>query len=180
VSEIVIQADGKVGAIARLLAGMDPQRARQTFARAINREGGKVTTQVRRATATATGLPYGYVTRVARPIRASAALPEFAIKASDAATSLKRFGPRLTRKGVSAAPWAKRRVFSGSFVAGKLGGHVFARAGVGRMPIKKLFGPVVPNEMISGEPASAWEGAAYQLSDAVLREIERQIFVGIA
>lgn len=69
------------------------------------------------------------------------------IKASGSHPNLIRFNAKQTKKGVSAAPWKKRRVFPGSFI-GNQGRTVFKRVGKSRLPIKPLFGPSIPREFI--------------------------------
>lgn len=56
---------------------------------------------------------------------------------------LKRFKPRQTRKGVSyrISKSKGRRTAPSAFTATTLGGHVFAREGKDRKPIRKLYGP---------------------------------------
>ncbi|WP_298257117.1 hypothetical protein [Bradyrhizobium sp.] len=38
-----------------------------------------------------------------------------------------------------------------------LGGHVFMRTGKGRTPIKKLWGPAIPSEMVKHQTKAAFE-----------------------
>ena len=123
--------------------------------KAIDEVGNKVKTQVIRSVARQAGVKYGAVRNV---IFVKQAMGEgsgkFVMVARDATLSLKEFGPRQTRAGVSAAPWGKRRVFPHTFIGPN--GHVFARAmnegkRVGRKPIYKLFGPNIPKEMVKDE-----------------------------
>lgn len=69
------------------------------------------------------------------------------IRATGSFTNLIRFGARQTKKGVSAAPWKKRRVFKGAFIANK-GRTVFVRKGKSRLPIQPVFGPSLPREFL--------------------------------
>jgi len=74
---------------------------------------------------------------------------QYEIIARDVTLSLKDFAPRQTAKGVSAAPWGKRRVFPHTFIGPNE--HVFVRLGRARLPVKKLFGPSIPKEMVKDE-----------------------------
>jgi len=69
------------------------------------------------------------------------------IRATGGFTNLIRFGARLTKRGVSAAPWKKRRIFKGAFIANK-GRTVFRRKGRGRLPIEPVYGPSLPREFL--------------------------------
>jgi hypothetical protein len=77
--------------------------------------------------------------------------------ARDGYTSLKEFGAVQRLKGVSAAPWRKRRVFPHTFIVGSLGGHVYERTSKARLPIRKLWGPAIPAEMVRDETKAAFE-----------------------
>ena len=81
--------------------------------------------------------------------------------------SLKEFGARQTAKGVSAAPWGKRRVFPHAFIAPTLGGHVFIREGRSRLPIRKLWGPAIPREMVKDQSKEAFERTVRESCRAV-------------
>ena len=61
-----------------------------------------------------------------------------------------RFGARKTKKGVSAAPWGKRRIHKGAFIAKMPSGHrgVFKRTSKERLPIKELWGPSIPKAFL--------------------------------
>ena len=97
--------------------------------------------------------------------------------------ALKYFGARETRRGVSAAPFGSRQVFSGTFIKPgrfpnritmKKGGQVFERAGMSRFPIdKQKSGVVIPNEMVKGLTADAFEriGQA-KLAEKVARHVK--------
>ena len=61
-----------------------------------------------------------------------------------------RFGARKASKGVSAAPWGKRRIYNGTFIRKMPSGHrgVFKRTGKKRLPIKELWGPSIPKAFL--------------------------------
>ena len=83
-----------------------------------------------------------------RKIRATPSRLTFIIIGLGRPWSLKRFKPKQRKRGVSAKPWGVSRVFPGTFVPEALHGHVFKRVGTARLPIKKLWGPSVPKEMM--------------------------------
>ena len=137
-------------------------------ARALDDVGAKTRTRVIRAVARQAGVPYGKARGVITSKTAmGAGAGEYSIIARDVTLSLKEFGPRRTAKGVSAAPWGKRRVFPHTFIGPN--GHVFARVMHGdhraaRLPIHKLFGPAIPKEMVKDES----EAVFYRVSESLL------------
>jgi hypothetical protein len=111
---------------------------------------------VTRALAKQTGVKYGAVKKALLVQRANYDRGVFRITAKGGYISLKEFGARQTKAGVSAMVWGKRRVFPHSFISQKLGGHVFVRMGKDRKPIRKMWGPALPNELIKDETAAVF------------------------
>jgi len=138
----------------------------------LNRVGDQVFTRVVRVLAGETGAKSSRVRRALGKWRASAGREVYRIVARDQFLSLKEFGPRQTRRGVSAAPWKKRRVFPGTFMGP--GEHVFRRKGRSRLPIHKLWGPAIPREMVRGEAKKEVEALVRrQLPERTAHEVRR-------
>lgn len=174
-STIKITGVETVDALADRVAGVDARLLARTTNKAMDKER----TAVRRAMAQASGAPYGRVVRVTRTKPASAGDLSYAINSEDEPTSLADYRPRETRKGVTAAPWRVRRTFGGSFMMGgrwqdritlNLGGQVYVREGKARFPIVKLWGPILPREMVreGGEPLTAWGRGVRRLAEDFL------------
>lgn len=143
--------------------------------RAIDEVGNKTKTIVIRSVAKQAGVKYGKAKGVINARQAmGAGGGQYEIVARDVTLSLKEFGPRATKKGVSAAPWGKRRVFPHTFLGPN--GHVFVRLGKARLPIKKLFGPNIPKEMVKDETEAAFFRASGEmLGPALEKWLLRQI-----
>lgn len=132
-------------------------KAPAAITRAIKRTGDMTATRVVRSLTKQTGLKRQVIVRA---IKKQPAGMTYSLKSRGGNISLKYFGARETRKGVSAAPWNKRRVFSGVFMKGgrfphrvalNMGGQAFARTGAGRVPIaRQKSGLFIPTEMVSG------------------------------
>jgi hypothetical protein len=131
---------------------------RPALMRAVNHTGDKARTQLTRALTKQTGLKSRVVRAALRTFPAGLSAIVYRIVARGGFVSLKEFGARQTGKGVSASPWGKRRVFAHTFIVASLGGHVFERTGKGRLPIRKLWGPAIPREMVRDEVKAAFEG----------------------
>jgi hypothetical protein len=129
-------------------------QAPHAIRRAVNHTGDKALTQVTRTLAKQTGVKYRAVKQALSVQRSNYDRGTYKIRSRGGYISLKEFGARQTRKGVSAMVWGKRRVFPHSFIAPSLGGHVFVRMGKDRNPIRKMWGPALPAELIKAETAA--------------------------
>jgi len=173
---------GEFKRLANLLAAAGDQ-APHGIRRGLNRAGEKARTQMKRALVAQTGLKSKTIQKalvVRKAPSGSAGSYEISSKGGD--ISLKYFGARETRKGVSAAPRSKRAIFGQTFIKGgafpdrkswKNGGHVFGRVGGGRLPIEKQrSGVFIPTEMVTGNSAAAFNSAARtHLVDEIAREL---------
>lgn len=143
--------------------------------RALNHTGDKARTAMVRSLTTQTGLKRKVIVKALKVKRPTSGNPakgqmggsqSYTIESRGGDISLKFFGARETRRGVSAAPWGRRTIYSGTFIRGGLfpnrsglvgGGHVFRRVGKGRKPLamekSHLF---IPIEMVSGATAAAF------------------------
>ena len=59
-------------------------------------------------------------------------------------------------KGVSAAPWNKRRIFAHSFIVPKFN-RAYVRTSKSRLPIRGLYGPNLARELVKDSSAAAWQ-----------------------
>ena len=146
------------------------EKAPAAIGRAIRRTGDQTATRVVRSLTKQTGLKRQVIARAVKKMPAGMT---YRLKTRGGNVALKYFGARETHKGVSAAPWNRRRVFASTFIKGgrfpkrvglKLGGQVFARTGTRRVPIaKQKSGLFIPKEMISGATAAEFLNAVRTL-----------------
>lgn len=78
---------------------------------------------------------------------------------------LRDYKANQTKKGVtvSVTPGKRKLVEhrdNRAFIVPSIGGHVFAREGASRLPIKKLFGPSLPSTFVQAEVRKAWTATA--------------------
>lgn len=143
-------------------------KARSVFRMAVNDAGRKTKTATGRALAKQTGLKYGTTRKALDDSKASNNNLEYSLTGRGGDISLKYFKPKETDVGVEASPFGKKTVFAGSFMKGGIwpggrsgfvaGGHVLHRLGATRNPVDKTkSGVVIPNEMVKGITASAFE-----------------------
>lgn len=126
-------------------------QAPHAIRRAVNWTGDKARTQVTRVLAKQTGAKYGAVRKVLSIHRASYGSMTYRIAAKGAHIPLKEFSPRQRRDGVSAAPWGRRVVFKRAFISQAMGGQVLVRVGKARLPVRIMWGPAIPIEMLKGQ-----------------------------
>ena len=135
---IVIVGDQIAERFGRTLRFVADRDAKRIFSRALNRGGDQARTQVRRSLVEQTGIKYGLINRAVDTERASPARLAYSLVAHGSETNLSLFGAKQGKRGVSAAPWRKRRVFKSTFVVGAYGGKVFRRTSSDRGPIAPL------------------------------------------
>jgi hypothetical protein len=152
----------EIVALARKFAGAHAE-VPAAIQRAMSRTGQTAKTRVVRALTKQTGLKRAVIVRA---VKAKAGRMQYELRSRGGNVHLKYFKARETRKGVSAAPWNKRRVYAGMFIKGgrfphrkglSLGGQVYRRTGKSRTPIvSQRSGLWIPKEMVSGSTASAF------------------------
>ena len=124
--------------------------------RALNRTAPETRTAMGRALVGQTGLKYGSIRRALTVVRSSPAFLATMIVAKGGYLPLRLFRARQGKRGVSAAPWGKRRVFPHTFIIPAYGGNVYVRQTSARFPIEKLFGPAIPVEFTKDQSADAF------------------------
>ena len=147
-------------------------QAPHAIRRAVNHTGDKVTTKVTRALAKQTGVKYGAVKKALYIRRATYGRATYIIGTRGGYIPLKEFDARQTRDGVAATVWGKRRVFPHSFIIPSFGGNVFVRMGKDRKPIRRMWGPALPNELVKAETAAMFQNTvAAELPARVVHEV---------
>lgn len=158
-------------------------KEKYAVARALDEVGNKTRTRIIRDIARQANKPQ-YRVRQALATRSAMGSGDgsFIISARDKAISMKEFAPRQIAAGTKATIWkGERDLYRGAFMGPKpgaifrkLGGHVFARVGKARLPIKKLWGSIIPVEMVRDEAEGTfYEYTAAELPDALAKWIFR-------
>lgn len=167
------------------LKALGSKKMRQAGNRAVNRAGDMSRTQVRQKLARQTGLKRPTIVKAVKVSRSTPQTLVYKMTAHGGDVSLKYFGARETRAGVSAAPFGKRTVFASTFMrAGwwpnrvakpSWNGQVFKRAGAAKLPIEKQkSGVIIPNEMVQGATRDAFRSTvARVLPQRLDHEINR-------
>jgi hypothetical protein len=154
------------------LAALGGRQARVAMSRALNHEGDKGRTQVKRALVKQTGIKYGAIDKAMATICSTPATLTYRLKARGEETNIAWFGGAQRQKGVSAAPWNKRRIFAHSFIVPRFG-RAFIRTSKKRMPIRWLYGPNLARELIKDYSAAAWRSGVANIAARIGHEIAR-------
>ena len=131
--------------------------ARRAFSMALNKEGRKSFTQLRRALAQQSSIPRGAVNAATRFRSATRADLATITSGSGRHLPLSLFGAKQFSYGVRAKVWGRAQTLRSAFVVKRYGGGVFKRTGKARFPIEQLWGPSVPQEMLRDEAYAAWQ-----------------------
>lgn len=175
--------DKIVSGYGRALGRLSAGDGAAILSRAINHEGAKATTAVRRALRESTGLgKYGFAKNAVKSRRASQFSLQFEISASGRETNIGEFGAKQTKAGVTAWAWGKRRTFPHTFIKnvqnfnrpmGETKDRVFVRSGASRLPIRNVWGPNIARELIRGPVTETFNDGLSGLPKRVGHELER-------
>lgn len=159
------------------------KKAHKAARRAVNHTGRKAFTRVKRAGAKQVGLTQKKLIELGaiEKRRASGGGLSYEITSSGKPLSLKHFKAKQFSYGVKAKPWGESRKFPGAFI--NVGtfrsgvpfddGHAYVRTSSKSFPVKRMFGPAIPEELVRGESRKAFDDAAGELGDRIGHEIGR-------
>ena len=166
---IVVHVDlAGIRQFAAAVAKLGDGRVAQVAREGLQEGGDKVRTQVRRALKVQTNVKrYGVIVanvpgRLAGPL-------QYIISASGKGLPIQEF-PYSVPGPVEASPWAVSRTFKRSFRQRYKGG-LRARLSSKRFPIRSLYGPSLPKELIKDQSAAAF----FKGSSEVLQAIEKRV-----
>lgn len=158
-------------------AGEKP--ARRAFSRAINHEGKKAHTIVKKVLAKETSIKRSEIAKAVVYIRAGDNSLRAIIRGSGSEIPLRDFGARQFKYGVAARVWGTRQRFPGAFIVKSLGENVFKNTGGWNQKakrfnaIEKLYGPSIPKEMMEAAVVEAFTKSADGVADRALHELNR-------
>jgi len=177
------------------LGALGDYRGRQVMARALNRAGMPALTGVRRALVVRTSAPRSIVVKQVTADKAYAgeasgalAKLEFRVRATGNPIELREFKPREFGYGVRVKVWGRVQRYGGAFMSGGvwpdrkpfgsrpgMNTRVFVRETRQRLPIKQLWGPSLPKELLQREIVTVFEKSAERLSNSIAHELDREL-----
>jgi hypothetical protein len=143
--------------------------AKTVFSRAMNTEGRKSYVAVKRAVAKQTSIKVG---DVARSMSFKGARPnalETRVIGKGRHFPLSYFGAKQFSFGVRAKVWGEFHKYPHAFVVKAYGGNVYKRLSAKRFPIKQLWGPAIPVEMVKDETLASWQRGVPDVSKEAMR-----------
>lgn len=168
---VVIVGDKIHERFGRTLRFVADKDAKRIFMRALNRGGNQGRTQVRRSLVAQTGIKYGLINKAVLDTRATPGDLSYSLIATGGETNLSLFNATQRKKGVSAAPWKKRRIFKGTFIVGAYAGKVFRRKTDERGPLAPLWGPNIAREIVRSPTINEWQ----KVGPFVLNRVEHEL-----
>lgn len=174
---VVIVGDKIHERFGRTLRYVADKDAKRIFMRALNRGGSQARTQVRRSLVAQTGIKYGLIHKAVTEDKATPNKLAYSLIAVGDETTLGLFNATQRKKGASAAPWKKRRIFKGSFIIGakpgdKGGGKsVYVRISDERGPLGVLWGPNIARELMKSPTINEWQ----KVGPFVLNRVEHEL-----
>lgn len=138
------------------------------FARAMNSEGRKTMTKVKRALIKQTSIKPAMINASIKFKSAGARHLETRIEGRGSAVPLIQFGARETSTGTVATVWGKSQTFPHTFIVSRFN-NVYKRLGPSRGPIESLYGPRVPVELVKDESLEAFETSTPQIAIEAMR-----------
>ena len=157
------------------VARLGEQAATRAFNRALNREGDKIRTRVRRALRQQTGAKASLINRETRSIRSSFSNLTYTIKARGDYLGLSHFRPRQFGYGVRAKPWGRwqklRWRFPGRFAVQQR----LRPRGAGKAANPQDVWSCDPEGDAEGRNAQAFETAQPNVLAEAMRQIGREM-----
>ncbi|MDF3606171.1 hypothetical protein PE067_08530 [Paracoccus sp. DMF-8] len=151
--------------------------AKRAFSRALNHEGRKTFTAMKRAVRRQTGLKAYDVNNAVKYGQATKNRLKTTVRATGQREWLRKFGPRQFKYGVRARPWNRSQRFNHAFIVKSLDGNVFINTQKfdpksGRKnAIRPLFGPSIPEEIMKDESLKEFMRSTDGLADRAAHEI---------
>lgn len=143
------------------------------FSRALNHEGRKTFTAVKRELRKQTDIPQFMITASMAFKSSSQRNLRTIISGSGKELPLRLFKPSEFSYGVRAKVWGKHQTYRSAFIVAEYQGNVFHRTSKKRFPIQGMFGPSIPKEMVKDETLETFEQSGNTVMDRAMHELSR-------
>ena len=143
------------------------------FSRALNHEGCKTFTAVKRTLRKQTDIPPFMITASMAFRSSSRHNLRTIITGSGKELPLSLFKPSQFSYGVRAKAWGRHQMYRSAFIVAKYGGNVFHRTSRKRFPIERMFGPSIPKEMAKDQTLETFEQSGNAIMDRAMHELSR-------
>lgn len=157
----------------RALQQVGEGNAAKAFSRAMNHEGKKTFTKVKRVLRKQTDIPRDHIEAGTKFVRSSPGNLKTIIEGTGRHLPLRLFNARQFSFGVRAKVWGKHQRFPSAFIIAKYNGGVYKRLTKKRFPIKQLYGPSIPVEIVKDATADTFLNSAADVSARAMHELAR-------
>lgn len=147
--------------------------ANTAYRRALNHSGRKTYTAVKKSLREQTSFKAAEVTKATRFIGPNRVNLSFKIVGRGRHRGLRNFGAKQFRYGVRARVWGKVQKFKSAFIVDSLSGHAFVRSGSARLPIRVMYGPSIPKELVKDQTKETFEESLPDLHRRAVHELKR-------
>lgn len=148
-------------------------QAEVAFSRALNHEGRKGFTAVKRSLRKQTDIPPGMISAALKFQSSSRKNLRTIIQGSGSELPLRFFNPKQFSYGVRAKVWGKHQTYRSNFIVTSLSGNVFHRTSSKRLPIQRTFGPSIPKEMVKDASLETFEQSSSTVMERAMHELSR-------
>lgn len=156
-----------------MIKAVGDRQAGVAFSRALNHEGRKSFTAVKRSLRKQTDIPPGIIAAAMQFKSSSQKNLRTIISGRGRELPLRLFRPRQFKYGVRAKVWGKHQTYPSNFIVAKLSGNVFHRTTRKRLPIQRTFGPSVPKEMVKDRSLETFEQSGNAVMERAMHELSR-------
>lgn len=173
-----IRTTGRTIEIGRLAASMSKLKDQSPIRQALSEHMRLQERQAVQSLRAQTSIPAGRVKSVTRSsVGGGGTAMSGKVTVADAPIPLAKYGKGEEGSvGVQASGWGKRRVFPGTFIVSRYGGNIYRRLTKKRFPIKRLWGPFLPNELLREDGDSRVVRMARRLAE---RDLEKRVMDAI-
>lgn len=153
--------------------------ANTAYRRALDQEGKKTNTAIKNTLVKQTSIKKGEVNKSISFIGPSRDNLSFKIVGTGRHRGLRNFGAVQFSYGVRVKDmWGKKqRKFKSAFIVPRLNAHAFVRTGSARFPIRVMYGPSIPKEMVKDEARDVFDEALPNLHIAAIEKLKQALKV---
>lgn len=152
--------------------------ANRAFSRALNHEGRRTFTAVKRELRRQTSIPTAIITAGTRVRPARVNNLVFTIEGRGRHLGLDVFRARQFSYGVRAKVWERFQRYPHAFIVPAYSNRVFVRQSASRFPLRQLWGPAIPTEMLRDATRDTFEARSINVLDRATHELQRIMDVG--
>ena len=172
-SVVIKHVDRVLHTYERMIRRAGEGKAKEAFAAALNHQTAIIMTKVRKAIIKQSSIERAAVYAGTDLLRATPGALSAIIEGTGRHLPLREFKPRQFSYGVRAKVWGKHQQYPSAFLIPRYKNGVYKRLTKKRFPIKQLYGPAIPVEMLRDQSRAAFESSTPDVSKRAMHELAR-------